>query len=1323
MDVERYQRLKAIFESARRLDGAAREAYVETECDGDDALREEVLDLLRRDETRSEGTLDRVLADDGVDAPEVIGRYRILGVCGHGGMGTVYEARQDSPQRRVAIKVIQAGRARPEIQSRFRREAEILGRLQHPGIAQVHEAGEYEVRGHTLPYIAMEFIEGLPLHEYARRHELDLRQRLELFARVCDAVEYAHEKGVVHRDLKPENVLVVEGSSTTGHEELRGQPKVLDFGVARLVDDELQATVTTGAGQLLGSVPYMSPEQARGDPGRIDRRSDVFSLGVLLYELLGGRLPIEIRDRPLADALDAIRHDDPVSLGAVAATCRGDLDTIVGKCLEKERERRYATVAALVEDLRRHLRHEPITARPPSTWYQARKFARRHRGLVGGAAATALALLVGLIAALYWAYRASENAEVATRERVVAERQAYVANLTAANAQLEVDPLAARAALDAIPEGVDGWERRYVESRLSTHLHEFGALYRPPNALRTQEIVVLDGGGRVACARDARTLVFWDSTTGAELDAIGVEGPIVDWALDADGDTVAIALGDGRLLVHEQADDGAWSVETWRTLDGPPTAIDLDPSGERVAAVVGDTLHVGDATNWTSLRDAALGTNHDVRFTHGGERVHALSSSPWGAIYFSWKTAALEPIRREHVPGSRAFAFSEDEGLVALASNYRVVEVRDVETFELRGTLRGHFEAVFDVSFLGNDRVVSSSNDGTVRVWDVPAGRTDAVLSDPDATSATFLDAERIVTGHPERLRVWRSTTTRATILGGQSSYVYDLAFSADGGLLASYVYSDYELSVWDVDAAEVLTRQTSLFGVGRMGFTPDGSRVWLVGPERVQHVDWTFETSEPSVAYHTPTVGLHRVGGVTGKLVSDRVHSAEHELSEDFEVWSARYALGSPGSRRLRVDGEDVALVAEGEPRPLEVGASPRLSLTALPNGYGEMEGELSEILVFGSELSDEELSALEAYFDLRRVGEDARLPRVGGDSLVAHFRAHPDALECVDERATLVSWTAENDPSLVLRQTGAMAGSVRYLEPDESQPLARLAFSRIHAANRRLDGPLPGLAGCEGVTVVALAKFGLAETRRLQSHLFGIADGGAPESGARDPRVARVGSSASYSADGRWISTGHFNRRQPVRVRDATTGEVVAVLGGEYIGNAMSPDGTRVVCGAFDGSVDLYDARTGALLASVKDHANEVYAVAYSPDGTRIATGAADNKVVIRDAGTLERLLELRGHDMYVKALAFSPDGSLLASASGDGTVRLWDTMPAAERYARHLATERRREQVRDEVARLRAELPDDAALLDAIVERWGDDDALRRAALLELSALDGS
>ena len=357
-----------------------------------------------------------VPAGDGLRNGSIFAGYTILATVGAGGMGMVYLAQQSAPKRRVALKLIKPGALSSQALRRFELEAEILGRLQHPCIARVYDAGVHDERGVPAPYFAMEYIEGRPPVDYAESVNLDVSGRLALFARICDAVQHAHTKGVVHRDLKPANILVdvSEPSEPT--------PKVLDFGVARFTDGDTQTiTQRTEIGQLVGTIPYMSPEQAAGDPSLIDTRSDVYGLGVVLYELLTGRLPHDLREKMLLEAVRVIKEDDHTRLSSVKPALRGDIETIVGKALEKDRERRYQSASDLASDVRRFLSDEPIAARPASTWYQLQKFSKRNKPLVAGVAAAFAALLVGLAGTSFGFLEANRQAGIAAERADDAE--------------------------------------------------------------------------------------------------------------------------------------------------------------------------------------------------------------------------------------------------------------------------------------------------------------------------------------------------------------------------------------------------------------------------------------------------------------------------------------------------------------------------------------------------------------------------------------------------------------------------------------------------------------------------------------------------------------------------------------------------------------------------------------------------------------------------------------------------------------------------------------------------------------------------------------
>jgi serine/threonine protein kinase len=355
---------ESIFLALAGVDPADRDAFLASRCGADDDLRREVEALISALNVPDDfldpervPTLDMAAVDGPLQPGTSLGGFLVLHAIGSGGMGVVYAAQQDRPRRTVAIKVLRRGYRHPEILQRFEREAEILGRLQHPGIAQVYafHPGDRSAPAH----LVMELVAGPPLTDYARSERLPAAARVQLILKVAGAIQHAHDRGIVHRDLKPANVLVTDG----------GQPKVLDFGIARAVGNDMpRLTVQTAHGQLMGTLAYMSPEQLRGRSEEVDGRSDVYALGVLLYRLLADRAPFDIGDLTWPEAIQRVLESEPVPLGEVQPALRGPLEQIAARAMSRDLSGRYQTAAELAADLQRFLDGRPLAdANPPAT--------------------------------------------------------------------------------------------------------------------------------------------------------------------------------------------------------------------------------------------------------------------------------------------------------------------------------------------------------------------------------------------------------------------------------------------------------------------------------------------------------------------------------------------------------------------------------------------------------------------------------------------------------------------------------------------------------------------------------------------------------------------------------------------------------------------------------------------------------------------------------------------------------------------------------------------------------------------------------------------
>lgn len=643
-----------------------------------------------------------------VSGPVELEGFRILSELGAGGMGVVYEAEQLNPQRTVAIKFLSQGVSDPGMIRRFRREGAALARLQHPGIAQVIEIGSYEVGGVERPYIVMEKIDGVTLLKHADQAKLDRRARLELVARIAGAIQHAHDRGVIHRDLKPDNILVDE----------RGSPRILDFGIARILDEASGLSVATAQGEIVGSLTHMAPEQVLGDPAKIGVPADVYALGTIAFQLLTGRLPRELAGLSLPEVIRRIGENDSLRPRSVDRSLSGDLDHILSKALETEPKRRYASAVAFGADLGRYLADEPVIARPASRVYRCRKFVRRNRALVGVMGA----ILIGFFASTYFGWTAQQRERDAEEARSNLERSLYLAQMRLAG-RTDAGPQRLREMLEPWesprPGRADlrGWEWYYLDHLTRSELaFTVPTISKPIGHPAHGRLMNVDGD-------------LFDLATKEFQRGVGGRSAGVDWS--EDGTQAWRVLGETELEVHD-LERGLVA----RLTPGFPVGHAIaSPDSRRVAVCSRSSdlavysLETGKLL-WFLERGAIFnsGWASPFVFSPNGRLLLAFTSSfsdlseRRQPVVFDAQNGAVMycPEWPEMAKTGVDFAWSPDGSKFALLLNGVRLEVHDLDRQRLHfaaetGTENGGLAWAFD-----SKRIALSGS--TTGVWDVELG-------------------------------------------------------------------------------------------------------------------------------------------------------------------------------------------------------------------------------------------------------------------------------------------------------------------------------------------------------------------------------------------------------------------------------------------------------------------------------------------------------------------------------------------------------------------------------------------------------------------------
>jgi WD40 repeat protein/serine/threonine protein kinase len=1037
---------------------------------------------------------------------QVIGHYKLLENVGEGGCGVVYVAEQTEPvRRRVALKVIKLGMDTKAVVARFEAERQALAMMDHPNIAKVLDAGS---TGNGRPYFVMELVRGIRITDYCDQNCLSTQERLALFVQVCHAIQHAHQKGIIHRDIKPSNILV------TLHDGVP-VPKVIDFGIAKATEGRLtESTVYTQLHQLVGTPAYMSPEQAEMSGLDVDTRSDIYSLGVLLYELLTGRTPLD-GEELASVGIDAmrrrLRETEPLrpstrlaALGAEELTTtakrrsadaprlisllKGDLDWVVMKCLEKDRTRRYATANGLASDLQRHLQHEPVVARPPSTVYRIEKFVRRNRVMVTAAAALVAVLVVAALVSTWQAVRASRlrvQAEVneqravqarteeahqrqaaqeaqrqAEAEKLLARRQAYAADMNLAQRALAENDLgrARRLLNDHRPRpgepDLRGWEWRYLWQGCRSDAR--GELCRYSNSVYS--IAYSPDGNLLAMAgyiHGEQFVDLWDAPGRKQLMRLQ----------EGQGHVVAFAPA-GNLLA---TDAGAGQVRLRRA---------------GATNVVAELSHNGEVVR--------------LRFSADGRRLACLSVPSQATVWRVDDRSVL--CRIPSVTIARAHI-----GALDFSPDGKALVIGDAGA-QLRGRLQ-----IFDVSTgMTNLSIPEAHTEPVTAVAWAPQG--DLIASGSGFSSG--------------QIRLWESRSGMpAGTLEGHSSWVCDLIFSADGQRLYS-ASADQTIRIWDVGQRRCLaTLRGSNDEVFGLAISPDGKT--LVSGAKDGAV--AFWESQPRPERASPRLISMDRGSDPGFAPDSRVLAAVREgavtlldLVTSHEI-ERLPALGT--NARIVAYSPDASLLASGA-------RDGTIRVWSIPERRLLRESKNHEVAILSLKFGPDaaELLSLDAQgkavrWDTHRWEPRASFVLAGRDLFAATFT--PDGLRIVAGTAGAVQWFDGRTGALVAKTAG------------HRHEVQGLAFSRdgSQAASVALDG-----------TVALWETASLKQLALFRGHMHGahavtfspdgqrLVTGGGPGSDAvklwdlSDPSTHRElmtlpgeGSLfylVAFSPDGRWLA-----------------------------------------------------------------------------------------------------------------------------------------------------------------------------------------------------------
>lgn len=946
MTPEEWQRIKQIMGDALdQPDTRSRLEFLSAACDGDRTLQNEIDALLAHASDRLDVAADRlagVPVDDNGSAAigQRLGDYELIRELGRGGMGTIYLARRadEEFEKEVAIKILKRGTDTEEVLRRFRAERQILAQLEHPNIARLIDAG---TSPDGLPYFVMEYVDGVPITDFCDATKLSVRGRVELFARVCAALHFAHQNLVVHRDLKPGNILITAN----------GEPKLLDFGIAKLLSPGSDFLQTTIQNQQRFTPAYASPEQIRGDP--VTTASDVYSLGALLYELLAGGPPHRFATaHPSPTELfrviveqEPARASVAIAKGENSKLLEGDLDNILGKALQKEPAHRYTSVTAFADDLRRYLNGHPVRARPATFGYRASKFIVRNKLGVAVAASVLIFLLAAIVATTAQRRRAERLQSRAEAGEESNRRLLYAAQMGLAYQAWEAGDIErASQLLEAQRPKKGQADLRCFEWSLLWHLtHGSSQVLRADGSPLTKVAFSPDGSQVAAGAKDGKAH-FWDTASGRLQRSIAIQDIANDGKklrMEASG---LLFTPDGRFFVTGTGDGATlWRADTGQLAtrftgqSAPSCDVDISPDGRLLGTASAD----GTAKLWD------LATGQELFALTGHKDIATvIAFSPQGAAVATaghdhtvrlWdtRTGAQLCVLEGHTWWVFAAAFSPDGKLLATSGSDGEIKLWDVVRRTELSTIHGSGVTVNALHFSHDGKLLIVGHDNTIWLRSVATGKLVEILRG----HANFINDFAVVpkTGllasasEDGVVRLWDlEKDLGAMTLEGHSDWAWDVAYSPDGRVLASSG-KDGTVKLWDVQTRRALLTLEHKSWVNSVAFSRDG-RILATGSDDGLVRLWDVTTGNltatlkghadviESVAF-SPVTGLLVSGGKAGELIfwDPETHKelARFPADEGKLVWAVKF---SPDGRLLAVAEKERITWDKARPRCIKI-------------------------------------------------------------------------------------------------------------------------------------------------------------------------------------------------------------------------------------------------------------------------------------------------------------------------------------------------------------------------------------------------------------------